>query len=168
MQDTIHVKGLAELGRVLQELPVKLERNVLRGAMRAGVNPMRDHARMNVAQASGLLAKSLKVSTRSQGGKVYAYLRTSGKHSYLANWIEFGTAAHRIFSRTGKRLRFVIDGKVILAKEVAHPGSRAIPFMRPAFDSQQNAAVVAVANYIKNRLSTKHGIDTSDIEVDEQ
>lgn len=30
------VHGMAELGKALEQLPIKLERNVMRGAMRAG------------------------------------------------------------------------------------------------------------------------------------
>lgn len=157
MQDTIHIKGLTALGKALSELPLKLERNVLRGALRAGQAPIRDHARENAAKATGELADGLRVSTSSKGGKVYATLRTGGKHGFIAPWIEFGTSAHMIKPRRpGGKLRLK-DGRVV--SSVVHPGSRAIPFMRPALDTQKNAAVLAVANYIRNRLATQHGID---------
>lgn len=165
MADTVHVKGLAQLDAFLTQLPGKIQRNVMRGALRAGANVMRDHARANAAKASGLLAKGVKVSTGSKGGVVYSYVRTTGAHKYLANWIEFGTAAHRIVGRNGGMLR--INGGAIV-RSVEHPGSRAIPFMRPALDTQNGAAVVATGNYIKARLATKHGMDTASIEVEEK
>lgn len=157
--DTLHVKGLADLGKALASLPLKIERNVMRGALRAGMAPVRADARKNAAKATGALARGLKVSTDSRRGMVYAKLRTSDKHDYIARFVEFGTAPHRISGRNGGMLR--IAGKAIVPS-VAHPGARAIPFMRPAIDTQSPAAVLAVANYIRNRLSTQYGIDVPD------
>lgn len=159
MQDTLHVKGLAELGKALATLTPRIERNVLRGALRAGMKPMRDHARNNAAKATGKLARGLRVSTDGRRGRVYARLKTSGEHDYIARFVEFGTAMHRISGRNGGMLR--IAGRAIVPY-VDHPGSRAVPFMRPALDTQSQAALQAVANYIRNRLATKHGIDIPD------
>lgn len=159
LTDTFHIKGLAELGQALSTLPVKIERNVLRGALRAGMKPVQLAARDNAAKATGLLARGLKISTDGRKGKVYARLKTSGKHDYIARFVEFGTAPHRISGRNGGMLR--IAGKAIVPS-VAHPGARAVPFMRPALDTKSPDAVQAVANYIRNRLSTQYGIDVSD------
>lgn len=161
--DTIHVKGLSALGQALGTLPLKIEKNVMRGALRAGAAPIRDEARKNAAKASGAMAKGLKVSTNVQRGTVYAKLRTSGKHGYIAHFIEFSTSRHIIAGRNGGTLSVPMDGGGrIRVRSVEHPGSRAIPFMRPAIDTQSNAAVLAVANYIRNRLATEHGIDVPD------
>ena len=37
--------------------------------------------------------------------------------------------------------------------------------MRPAIDSQAQNAILAAGEYIKKRLSTKHGLDTAEIEI---
>ena len=159
LTDTFHVKGLSELGKALSTLPAKIERNVLRGALRAGMKPVQLAARDNAAKATGALAKGLRISTDGRKGKVYARLKTSGKHDYIARFVEFGTAPHRISGRNGGMLR--IAGKAIVPS-VAHPGARAVPFMRPALDTKSPDAVQAVANYIRNRLATQHGIDVPD------
>ena len=83
MSDLIHVKGLSDLGKALATLTAKLEKNIMRGALRAGGNVMRDDARTNAARATGALAKGIKTSTNAKGGKVYAKVRTTGKHSYI-------------------------------------------------------------------------------------
>ncbi|MCR4331764.1 MAG: hypothetical protein NUV34_03535, partial [Sulfuricaulis sp.] len=54
----------------------------------------------------------------------------------------------------------------IFVKEVAHPGTKPHPHMRPALDSQAQNAVVAAAEYMKKRLSDKHGLDTADIVIE--
>jgi HK97 gp10 family phage protein len=156
--DTIHVRGLSDLAKALSTLTVKLEKNILRGALRAGGNVMRDDARKNAARAAGLLAKGIKVSTNAKRGTVYAKVRTTGKHSYIAHMIEFGTAPHRINARNGGTIH--INGRPV-GPFVDHPGSRAMPFMRPALDGQATASVNATAAYIRKRL-TAEGINVPD------
>jgi HK97 gp10 family phage protein len=160
---TVNVKGLAELQKLLDTLPAKLEANAMRAALAAGARVIRDEAKANVPVKTGTLRAGLKVSTRSRRGVVTATVKAGGKHAYLANWIEFGTAAHFIKPKTAKSL--FIAG--LFSNGVAHPGVQPKPFMRPALDSQAGAAVVAVGEYLKKRLSTKHGLDTAAIEIEE-
>lgn len=159
----IRVKGLADLNKFLQQLPAKMEQNVLRSALRAGANVVKEEAKANVPVDSGVLRDGLKVSTNSRRGRVTANVKATGKHAFIAPWIEYGTAAHKIASK-GKGLFF--GG--LFARSVEHPGSRAKPFMRPALDAKAQEAVIAAANAIKRRLATKNGIDTSSVEIEAQ
>jgi HK97 gp10 family phage protein len=156
------VKGLADLQKFLDQLPAKMEANVMRGALRAGMKPILTSARDGAAKLSGEMSKGLKIGTRIKYGRVYAILRTSGKHGFLANWSEYGTAAHRITAKNRKGL--TIGG--LLFQSVEHPGAKAQPFMRPALDEQAQNAVLAAAEYIKARLAKKHGLDTAHIEIE--
>ena len=157
----IHVKGLAELQKFLDQLPVKIEKNVMRGALRAGAKPVLEQAIARVPVQSGELKNSLKISTSARGGTVTAKVKTN---VFYAKFVEFGTKAHFITAKKGGWLSF--GG--IFAKSVWHPGIPKGPhaFMRPALDSQAQAAVIAAAEYMKNRLATKHGLDTSHITVE--
>lgn len=49
-----------------------------------------------------------------------------------AKFIENGTRPHVIVPRNAKALRFVVNGQVVFAKKVNHPGTRAYPAMGPA------------------------------------
>jgi len=159
----IHVKGLAELQRYLQALPAKIEANVLRGALRAGAREVQAEARRMVPRKSGRLRAGLKISTSNRRGVVSAKVKATGKHAFLAPWLEFGTRPHVI--KPGKRRRaLAVNGRVISA--IDHPGAQPKPFMRPALDSRARAAVLAVGAHIKKRLATKHGIDTADIQLE--
>lgn len=161
MADTAHVKGLADLQKFLDTMPAKMERNVMRGALRAGMNVVKPAAQANIRSVSGLLAKGLKISTKAKGGTVTASLKATGPHGWLARFVEFGTRAHKIAARKVPSLWF--GG--FFVKSVQHPGARPKPFMRPALDSQAQNATVAAGNYIKGRLATKHGLDTADITI---
>jgi HK97 gp10 family phage protein len=164
----IRVKGLAELQAFLDKLPRKIEQNIMRGALRAGAKPVLEAAKKNVSVGepsdtnkrrynlySGALRDSLRLSARidRRKGQVVARVVAGGKSKksgadvFYANMVEFGTKPHKIGSGD-------------------HPGVMPKPFMRPALDSEADAAVIAAGEYIKRRLSTKHGLDTADINIE--
>jgi HK97 gp10 family phage protein len=168
MADTVHVKGLAELQKFLDELPAKIERNIMRGALRAGANVIKEEAKQQLASngsvKTGELQRGLKVSTRAKAGTVTASVKAKGKHQYIAHMIEFtGAAPHVINPKKGKAVTF--GGRMF--KAINHPGFKPRPFMRPALDGKAGAALVAVGEAIKKRL-TKEGIDATDIEINEE
>ena len=158
----VHVTGLSDLQKFLDELPAKIERNIMRGALRAGMNQIKPVAQANVSKVSGLLAAGLKVGTRSKNGTVFATLRTTGKHAFVARWVEFGTKPHKIEPKKAKAL--TLGG--MRFQSVQHPGARPRPFLRPALDQQAQAAVIAAAEYMKERLATKQGLDTSAVLIE--
>lgn len=162
MADEIIVKGLADLQRFLDELPVKMERNVMRGALRAGMNTVKPVAQSLVHPVSGKLAKGLKVGTRARGSVVMSYLKPTGPHAFIARFLEFGTKPHTITAKNRKGLSF--GG--LFFQSVDHPGAKMHPFLRPALDAQASTAVVAAAEYMKARLATKHGLDTSAVMIE--
>lgn len=154
----INVKGLKELNALLQSLPVKIEKNILRAAMRQGAKVIADQARANVPVAApsdrnreryggyaGALRDSIRVGGRSRRGRVTAYIRAGGTKTkrgadvFYAHWVEYGTRPHA----NGKR--------------GFHPGARPRPFLRPAADTAQADAVVAIGKWVYHRLETRGG-----------
>lgn len=164
---TSNVKGLKELQAFLDQLPAKIEANVMRAALRAGAKVVLAEAQANLASNgsvnTGTLSAGLKVSTGSRRGVVRAVVKTSGKHAFLANWVEHGTAAHFIKPKKAKSL--FIAG--LLRNGVNHPGAKPKPFLRPALDSQSQAALLAVGEAIKKRLN-KQGLDASGVDLEAQ
>lgn len=161
MESLRHVKGLDALDKLLQQVAPKVERNALRGALRAGANVILPVARGNIHSVSGVLARSLKVRSGARGGEVTAKVYTK---VFYANMVEYGTRAHRIEPLNREALS--IGGGVV--ESVEHPGARPRPFLRPAMDTQATAAVIRAAEYMKRRLSEKNGLDTSDIVIEEE
>ena len=47
-----------------------------------------------------------------------------------AIYVEYGTRPHEILPVRAKALRFEVDGKVVFAARVHHPGTRPQPFIR--------------------------------------
>jgi len=52
-------------------------------------------------------------------------------------YVEFGTGPHVIRPKTKKVLSFVVNGKRVFATKVNHPGTKAQPYVRPAFDAAE-------------------------------
>lgn len=156
-----YVRGLAELQSVLDRVPVKIERNIMRGALRAGMNAIKPVAQSNIHSVSGLLARGLKVGTRARGGTVTSNLKATGPHGFVAKFIEYGVKPHTIAARDGGVLSFA----GIFSKSVKHPGFAGRGFMRNALDSQAQAAVIAAGEYIKSRL-TKEGLDVAHVMIE--
>ncbi len=154
MADEQTIVGGRELFNLLQQLPLKVERNIMRAAMRAGANEFKKGAQTEVPVEEGALKASIRVTTRSKNGTVYAAVKAGGKKAPHWHFVEFGTAAHKIKAKPGHALD--VNGQAL--REVDHPGARARPFMRPTFDSRSRAAIAAVAAKIRQRL-TKEGIN---------
>lgn len=157
------ITGLDELYRSLQDLPVKIERNVMRGALRAGIGRYRDLARARVPEDSGDLKSSIRIrfARRSERfGWVRGYLVAGNKKAFYAHMIEFGTASHYegIGTTVGGPYRIVarLAGSLFLGgifrSQVTHPGIKPQPFMRPALDQGTDEAIRAAADYVRERL----------------
>lgn len=155
MSEPIEIKGGAELEAALRALPVKLEKNILRGALRAGGKVFEAEAKRRVPVRTGKLRESLRTSVRLVRGKVLATVKAGGgKNSvFYAHLVEKGTAPHVILASGGSTaVKVLAAGARIFGAKVDHPGSAPRPFMRPAFDTQAESALEAVRAYIAARL----------------
>lgn len=148
------VNGLAELDKALAELAGKLQRNVVRGALRAGAKQIEAEAKRHVPVKHGDLRASIRVSVRLRRGVPQATISAGNKKAWYARLVEYGTLSHVIKAKQTKGLFF---GGINRAA-VNHPGANKHPFMRPALDAASAKAIEAYAAYIRKRLA-KQGID---------
>ena len=182
MTDYKHIGGGAELQAFLDQLPAKMGANIMRSAMRQGANVIAAEAKQNVPVGApsstnkkryggyaGALRDSIRVSTKNSKGKVIASVKAGGKtkrgaNVYYAHIVEFtGAVAHVIKAKGKGALSF--GG--FFGKSVKHPGMRAKPFMRPALDAKANAALQAVGDQVKKRL-TKEGLNAPAVEIEDR
>jgi HK97 gp10 family phage protein len=78
---------------------------------------------------SGALRASLGI--RQDGNKIIV-----GPDTPYAAYVEFGTRPHEIRPKqAGGVLRFQMGGQTVYAQVVNHPGTKAQPFVRPAFEA---------------------------------
>lgn len=77
---------------------------------------------------TGRLKQSIQI--RVQGMAI-----TIGPDTPYAGYVEFGTKPHEIRAKNAKALSFFVGGRRVTVKSVHHPGTKAKPFVRPAFDA---------------------------------
>lgn len=150
------IEGGRQLDDLLKSLAPKIEKNILRTALRAGGNILRDEARALAPRKSGDLAKSIRVSTRIRKGQVTASVKAGNRIAYYAYMVEFGTRAHAEKAPKGSAME--ING--VARKEVAHPGAQEKPFLRKAADNKFAEAIGAITAKIRERL-TQEGLNTA-------
>lgn len=160
------ITGLDELQKALDQLPVNVERKILRGALRAAQKVVMDRAKQLAPTAppnkenqdlyggyAGALRDSLRISTRKgRNGQVIARVIAGNKTAYYAHMVEFGTAKHLIKPKNRKSM--LIAG--MMREVVNHPGAQKKPFMRPAADaamSESSEAMDAFKAYMAPRIT---------------
>ncbi len=152
------ISGGAELDRLLQTLPANLEKNIVRGALRAGAKIVLDEVKQRIPAKTGQLRASARITTRFRKGTVSASVKVGNVVAWYAHLVEFGTKQHIIKPKTrGGAMQF--GG--ITTREVLHPGTSARPFMRPAADASLTQALAAVQTHVRKRL-TAQGLNTPD------
>lgn len=165
----INISGWKELDELLKTLPAKIEGNIMRGAIRAGLNEIgktaKDELLSNGSVDSGELLKSIKPvfsrKSESKYGWMRGKLKAGNKKAWYAHLVEFGSGSFYVGKGSkSKKAPYEIKPKnrkslffAGLMKEIiVHPGSRPKPFMRPAFDARGDHSITVVADYIRKRL----------------
>lgn len=167
MSGTTTISGMKELNSLLNQLPVNIERNVMRQAIKRGQDVLADAARGKLqadgSVDSGELLKSVRVTFKRRSerfGWIRSYLVAGNKIAYYAHMLEFGTASYYTGTGTTVGKPYAITPKVagslflggVLRQSATHPGVRPRPFMRYAVDNYSDAAIDTVANYLRDRI----------------
>lgn len=154
MAKGITLTGAKDAQLVLKALERSLQEKEMRKHMRKGAKVIQTEAVQNAALAddSGELGQSIGIidDPDTPTGVILHPRRSKRyKKGYVAHIVEYGAAPHLIKPKKGKVLKlkggFVTGG-------VSHPGARAQPFMRPAWDTQKKDAQAKIAQSIKKDL----------------
>lgn len=143
---SFHIAGL---DRVISEIARRRMdvRRTTRQILAPGADIIRDEMkRRGTGRFRTKITRTIRVNTGSL--MAYALIGPVRKHAHIANFLEFGTRPHIIRAQPGKMLHF--GGRTV--KSVAHPGARAKPFLRPAFNASRDRAVAAIADAVKSVL----------------
>ena len=154
MAKNIYITGAKELAQALALLPANIEKNIMRGALRAGAKVISDEAKQLVPTKTNKLKNNIRLSTSAKKGEVSASVKAGGKKDvFYYKFVEFGTQPHLIKVKEKAYLRFIAkDGTAVKTKQVHHTGAMEKPFMRPALDKKNAEAIVKAGDYIRMRL----------------
>lgn len=139
-------KFTSNLRRFNGELSALLWKSALEGARKGATSARRKHVHKRRTGAA--------TSSSNLYGTVVMYSRTSAQAAIInkaphARFIEYPTRPHIIRARRAKALRFWIGRRLFFRKWVKHPGTPAMPFMRPALPVAYTHAVAALKKGIK-------------------
>ena len=91
-------------------------------------NYLKTEMEARVPVDTGRLKQSIQV--RVSGKRI-----TVGPDTPYAEYVEFGTAPHVIKPKKSNVLAFQAGGRTVIVRSVNHPGTKAQPFVRPAFEA---------------------------------
>lgn len=157
----LDLKGGKELQQLLDQLPAKIEANILRGGLRAGAKVLLNAVKESAPVDSGDLKASVRISTALKNGQVSVFVKVGNQKAWYAHIVEFGAAPHEMRSRRANYEK-TGDYRGLTVVDRLHPGARPNPFVRSAYDANEQQAVDAAVDYMRNRLKTKHGLETPD------
>jgi HK97 gp10 family phage protein len=139
-----NVKGLEEAFKALEQLPAKMEKNILRGAIRAAAKPVAEDARRRAPvlkdadprRVAGALAKSIRIrSVNFIQGMLRGGVAAGG--GVKVGRGKKAVAADAFYAR------FVEKGTAKMSPR---------PFLRPAVDTKTPEAIDAATAYIRGRI----------------
>lgn len=131
---TIDTKSLL---KSLEQFPINIQKNVLTGAVRAGAKPLVDEARSRVPQNTKNLRKSIGITKRKTKNKNIVKFtvspRKGGKNDgWYAHMIEYG--------------HDIVKNKQVIGSVPPQP------FMRTAYEAQDQQSIKAVQEYMAKRI----------------
>jgi HK97 gp10 family phage protein len=151
MAELVNVEGLAELRAALRELPQRIARNVLRGAVSAGAAVIRKEAKARAPLYTGKVAEGHPPAGTL---KRAIYQKQINELSSLTNQVFFVGVRHgKKYQKQGKKGDKSQDAYYWRWVEFGTSKMAARPFMRPAFEAKKNEAVAAIKTYLTDRIA---------------
>ena len=148
MSTDFKIEGGEQLQKFLNTFPVKLERRIVKRALKPGASLISKAAKSIVSRKSGKLRKAIAVRNVKNRMSVQVYVRR-GKgqknDGWYAHMVEKGTKPHKIKPYKGRK-KVLAAGGVIYGRSVRHPGAKAMPFMKPALEQNVPEVLKTVAS----------------------
>ncbi len=162
----VQILGEQQIGKLLEDMAVKLQRNTLRRGLYRAAKVIAEEVSVQAPRDPGKpdLADTPHVSTGAPNGVPTAKVRLKGPHSYLGLFLEHGVAPHLIKSKDGGPMKI---GNNVFEGPIQHPGFAPKPFMRPAFDAKADDATKAFGDYLRSQIKDK-GYEVAGLEPEDE
>ena len=168
MDATFEITGLKELQAAMQQLPARIERNIMSGAIAAGTRVVLAETKVRAPDPNikAALASRQKKARKGEIIREIYLKQKKGRDTFYAKFFEFGTASYYTGKGRSVRKPYKIPkkpGKVLsiggnlVSKQIIHPGIKPQPFLRPALDIKSQEAIRTMAAYIRLRLPMETG-----------
>lgn len=149
----VRVEGGESLLREMRALGIRVS-SAMRSAMRAGARVIQQRAE-ELAPSRRVRRRRATRTVASVRRDVVTIRVAPSKRRWYLRLVETGTRAHVIRARRGRVLVFQGRRGTVAVQVVQHPGARARPWLRPAFEQQREAAVRAIADGLRAYIERK-------------
>lgn len=149
----VRIDGGESLLREMRALGIRVS-SAMRSAMRAGARVIRQRAE-ELAPSRRVRRRRATRTVASVRRDVVTIRVAPTKRRWYLRLVETGTAPHVIRARRGRVLVFQGRRGAVAVQVVQHPGARAAPWLRPAFEQQREAAVRAIADGLRAYIERK-------------
>ena len=149
--ETVHIEGLKELDRALQQLPERLARNGLRASVYAGAKVVRDEAKFRAPKAAKSLGPNQPPSGTLKRSVIMKQIRElSGQDRQTF----FVTVRHgKKYRKQGKKGNHSQDAWYWRFIEFGTRKMAAHPFLRPALEAKRVEAAMAMKKRLQERIA---------------
>jgi HK97 gp10 family phage protein len=148
MNVRVEIEGLDKVLKELQRRGVEVSLG-LEAICHAGAEVIQEDA---AARAPGSIAEGIARETTRKTATAVTVKTGPDKAHFYAKYVEYGTSQHRIPKvRKRKRAKALKIGNRYVAW-ANHPGARARPFMRPAFDHGKAPAMDAMNKQTRSKM----------------
>ena len=131
----VEIQGLDEVVDALRQIGVDAVAAVEAIAL-AAAGPV---AQAVAAKAPGRIGEDIVTETTEKSEKRVTVSVGPSRKQWFARFLEYGTTPHTVSARRERALKLYGLGNVF-RKSAGNTGTSATPFMRPAFDTGQDAA----------------------------
>lgn len=163
MQTRIEIEGFAEMVKMLDQLPDKLQKQAILNIERKSTKPVIQAAKSKLLSYGSnykkLASSIVNITAKSKNPIIYAGPSVKGRFKYIgyiARWVEYGTSGiiekkGRSKSQPGNKNEFAWVGA--LKKGSRYRADQPDkPFMRPAIDEKKSAVKDLFINNMKTYL----------------
>lgn len=150
MAEFQHIAGLKELQTALKELPDRIAKNVLRGAVNAGATVIKKETASRAPVFTGSVSQGhppVGTLKRAVYQKQIKELSGPFKQTFYV-----GVRKGKQFQKQGKKGNLSQDAWYAKFVEFGTANMPAKPFMRPAFEAKKEEAVSAIKTYLEKRI----------------
>jgi HK97 gp10 family phage protein len=152
VKTTVEIQGVETLQRRFQELTSRLQGQVLAKAARAAAMPVRDSARKLAPRDTGSLADRGIVSKAMKRTKTYSEFAVGHRlDHFYGKFQELGVAPYAV--KVGRK-KWGAKGASDSRRRIIHPGHRAQPHLRPAFDQEKDTAEKQASDVLFEAIMT--------------
>lgn len=146
------LEGFEDIEQTLKELPLKIRRSVVMGAIRKTANVILDEVKRNSPHDTGAMMATFKIKFHAAKTDHMIFYNIVSPYNYIAIFNEYGTYSKRVEPLSPKT-KYTKERAIKRDKIMASGGGmKPTLFLRTSLDTKENEAFDEAKKYVIKRL----------------